>query len=426
MPRRIHATIKKHPIEHPQSSKLKHSKNHHHRRHRSNEEKHHQSSKERKSLNKIHTNIRSRSIGRLSETKHDKYNSQSTLSVTSNRNQQNLSKQELLQNLSKTNTSFDNRKYNNSALQNKSINDVLNKQPNELVSQGRDNYRTVSETSTHSLNKIDTNQHEILDDAWSDRSISNIYRDQEKQKESKYRRRKYCCGCPWPCILLSLLSSLCLGITIAAILVALLTTNKTNTTTTTETTTSATTSTTTTTSTTSTTSVTSSTTSTTSTTSSTSSTTSTTSETTSTTTSSSSSSTSTTSETTSTTTETTSTSATTLTTDTTTTSTATTTTSTTSTSTTTTTLPTCNSACGNDTTILSVSLFARWNFENVFDDLMLTYNGTSTNGPTFVLGYIGQALSLNSASNQYLSTSFIPINSKSFTVDAWIYPTSFP
>ncbi|CAF3996519.1 unnamed protein product, partial [Adineta steineri] len=94
--------------------------------------------------------------------------------------------------------------------------------------------------------------------------------------------------------------------------------------------------------------------------------------------------------------------------------------------TTTTALPTCNSTCGNDTTILSVSLFARWNFENTFDDLMLTYNGTSTNGPTFVSGYIGQALSLNSASNQYLSTSFIPINSKSFTVDAWIYPTSFP
>ncbi|CAF3853367.1 unnamed protein product [Adineta steineri] len=94
--------------------------------------------------------------------------------------------------------------------------------------------------------------------------------------------------------------------------------------------------------------------------------------------------------------------------------------------TTTTALPTCNSTCGNDTTILSVSLFARWNFENTFDDLMLTYNGTSTNGPTFVVGYIGQALSLNSASNQYLSTSFIPINSKSFTVDAWIYPTSFP
>ncbi|CAF4300125.1 unnamed protein product [Adineta steineri] len=108
MPRRIHATIKKHPIEHPQSSKGKHSKNHHHRRHRSNEEKHHQLSKERKSLNKTHTNIRSRSIDRLSETKHDKYNSQSTLSVTSNRNQQNISK---------TNTSFDNRKYNNSALQ---------------------------------------------------------------------------------------------------------------------------------------------------------------------------------------------------------------------------------------------------------------------------------------------------------------------
>jgi hypothetical protein len=56
---------------------------------------------------------------------------------------------------------------------------------------------------------------------------------------------------------------------------------------------------------------------------------------------------------------------------------------------------------------------------------MLNYNATSINGPTFVLGYVGQALSLNSASNQYLSTSFIPLTSTSFTIDGWIYPTSY-
>ena len=56
---------------------------------------------------------------------------------------------------------------------------------------------------------------------------------------------------------------------------------------------------------------------------------------------------------------------------------------------------------------------------------MFTYNGTSANGPAFVLGYVGQALALDAASDQYLSTSFISINSKSFTIDAWIYPTSY-
>jgi hypothetical protein len=57
---------------------------------------------------------------------------------------------------------------------------------------------------------------------------------------------------------------------------------------------------------------------------------------------------------------------------------------------------------------------------------MPIYNGTPINAPPFVLGYVGQALSINSASNQYLSTSFIPVNGKSFTIDAWLYPTGFP
>ena len=109
-----------------------------------------------------------------------------------------------------------------------------------------------------------------------------------------------------------------------------------------------------------------------------------------------------------------------------TTSTSTTTTVTSTTSTTTTTRPICNSACGNDTSIVSSPVLAQWKFENTFIDSILAYNSTPIKGPTFVLGYVGQAVSLNSALNQYLSTSFIPLTSTSFSIHAWIYPTGFP
>ena len=103
-----------------------------------------------------------------------------------------------------------------------------------------------------------------------------------------------------------------------------------------------------------------------------------------------------------------------------------TTTTTTSTATTTTTLPTCGStACGTSTSVYIEPFIARWNFENNYADVMLTYNATPINGPTFVQGYVGKALSLDLTSNQYASTAFIPLTTKSFTIDAWVYPTSF-
>ena len=96
------------------------------------------------------------------------------------------------------------------------------------------------------------------------------------------------------------------------------------------------------------------------------------------------------------------------------------------TSTTSTTRPICNSTCGNDTTVGGGTVLARWDFENTFNDATLTHNVTPTNGPGFVLGYVGQALFLNSTLNQYLSTSYIPFPLGSFTIDTWIYPINFP
>ncbi len=51
-----------------------------------------------------------------------------------------------------------------------------------------------------------------------------------------------------------------------------------------------------------------------------------------------------------------------------------------------------------------------------------TYNGTATNNPTFVQGYVNQAVSFGSAVNQMVTTAYIPFANKSFSIDAWIYP----
>ncbi|CAF0982241.1 unnamed protein product [Adineta steineri] len=89
-------------------------------------------------------------------------------------------------------------------------------------------------------------------------------------------------------------------------------------------------------------------------------------------------------------------------------------------------LPNCNTTCVSDTTVWSIPLTARWTFENTYEDSMLNYNATPFNSPTFVDSYVGQALSLDSSLDQYLSTLFIPLNERSLTIDAWIYPTSYP
>ena len=49
------------------------------------------------------------------------------------------------------------------------------------------------------------------------------------------------------------------------------------------------------------------------------------------------------------------------------------------------------------------------------------------NNPMFITnGYAKNALSLSASSNQYLITTFIPLSTTSFTIEAWIYPTGFP
>ncbi|CAF3660028.1 unnamed protein product [Rotaria sp. Silwood1] len=49
----------------------------------------------------------------------------------------------------------------------------------------------------------------------------------------------------------------------------------------------------------------------------------------------------------------------------------------------------------------------------------------SAKSPTFVTGYVNQAVSFGANVNQSLSSSPISLTTTSFTIDAWIYPTRF-
>ncbi|CAF1295490.1 unnamed protein product [Rotaria sordida] len=103
-------------------------------------------------------------------------------------------------------------------------------------------------------------------------------------------------------------------------------------------------------------------------------------------------------------------------------------TTTTSTNTTTTTIATiCGSSCLNQSWIDSSGVIAFWKFENSFADSTNIYNGTpSSQAPTFVSGYVGQAASFNATAKQSIYTSFIPLSNVSFTLDAWIEQNGEP
>ncbi|CAF2113863.1 unnamed protein product [Rotaria magnacalcarata] len=104
------------------------------------------------------------------------------------------------------------------------------------------------------------------------------------------------------------------------------------------------------------------------------------------------------------------------------------TTSTTSTTTsTTTTSLVCGSSCLNQSWISSAGIVALWSFENSFEDSTNVYNATpSSQTPSFVLGYVGQAASFNATQKQALRTASIPFNNVSFTVDLWMKQNGYP
>lgn len=82
----------------------------------------------------------------------------------------------------------------------------------------------------------------------------------------------------------------------------------------------------------------------------------------------------------------------------------------------------CNITCLNQTWTTNSSLLGFWRFENDYTDEMGTYNGVPTAGVSFIQGYVGQAVYFKGIGNQSVSTAYIPLFTKNFTMNAWVYP----
>ncbi|CAF0965701.1 unnamed protein product [Rotaria sp. Silwood1] len=99
---------------------------------------------------------------------------------------------------------------------------------------------------------------------------------------------------------------------------------------------------------------------------------------------------------------------------------------TTTTTTTTTTNYVCGFSCLNQSWISSTNLRAEWKFDNnLIEDVSNTITSPAQS-PTFVTGYVNEALLFDTSPIQSLRGPSMSLTSMSFTIDAWIYPTSFP
>ena len=75
------------------------------------------------------------------------------------------------------------------------------------------------------------------------------------------------------------------------------------------------------------------------------------------------------------------------------------------------------------TTSTASSVLASWKFEYTLSDSVGSYHGSMSSAATYVTGYVGQALAVNSTKYVTLS-SYLSFNNRSFTIEAWIYITS--
>ncbi|CAF1396353.1 unnamed protein product, partial [Rotaria sordida] len=83
----------------------------------------------------------------------------------------------------------------------------------------------------------------------------------------------------------------------------------------------------------------------------------------------------------------------------------------------------CSASCTNVTTTTPSTLLASWKFENNLLDSANSYNGSMSSVPSYISGYVDQALIVNSV--QYVTvSSYLSFFSRSFTIEAWIYVTS--
>lgn len=80
----------------------------------------------------------------------------------------------------------------------------------------------------------------------------------------------------------------------------------------------------------------------------------------------------------------------------------------------------CAATCVN-TSISAASLIAFYSFDSVTTDATGTYPLSWLVSPTYVSGWIGSAITFNAANSERLSTSNLPINGRSFSIDFWFY-----
>ncbi|CAF4345368.1 unnamed protein product, partial [Adineta steineri] len=74
----------------------------------------------------------------------------------------------------------------------------------------------------------------------------------------------------------------------------------------------------------------------------------------------------------------------------------------------------CGSSCVN-TTISTSSRLAFYSFDNSTSDATGNYSMSGISSPNYVRGWIGSAISFSYSNTQFLSTSYIPLKSRSFT-----------
>jgi len=87
----------------------------------------------------------------------------------------------------------------------------------------------------------------------------------------------------------------------------------------------------------------------------------------------------------------------------------------------------CIQSCLNQSWINPSGVLALWTFDGTFNDTTTVYNAYPYgNVPSFVSGYIGEAVSFNRTTQQALYTSYIPLSNSTFTIEAWIQPTLIP
>jgi hypothetical protein len=83
----------------------------------------------------------------------------------------------------------------------------------------------------------------------------------------------------------------------------------------------------------------------------------------------------------------------------------------------------CGATCVNVTTVTPSTLLASWEFENNLIDSAGTYHGSMGIATAYVSGYIDQAVSTNSIRYVIISSPFLNLTNRAFTVEAWIYLT---